>query len=153
MLLDTNIVSAVRRPRNNLDLIAWLERQPALELRLPGPVLAELVYGVQRVREPAARAMYDAWLQAIRDTHQLVAMTADAFALYGEMLARPSLASFRITPPGSRRPHLAADLQIAAIAITEAEPLATLNFADFARIAGEFPALQLLNPRTGETRP
>ena len=144
MFLDTNVVSAARKPRRYPEITAWIAAQPAGSLQLPGPVLAELSYGVHRVAEPVSRRMHDAWLQAIISTYQVVPMEADAFFIYGQMLARPALARFRITPPGAKRAHLAGDLQIAAISVARSETLATLNISDFRAIRAEFPDLQIL---------
>ncbi len=92
--------------------------------------------------------MLEAWLSRVLGSEKTVAMDADAFELYGRMLASPPLAAFRMAQPGSKRPQLAADLQTAAIAIVRDEAVATLNGQDFARIQAAFPALRYLNPRT-----
>ena len=146
MLLDTNVVSATRKPRRYPDIIAWVKAQAAGSLWLPGPVLAELSFGVHRVEEAVSRRMHEAWLQAIMGTYQIVPMDADAFFLYGQMLTKPALAHFRVTPPGAKRAQLAVDLQIAAIALTRNDVLATLNTRDFAEIKAQFPSLRFFSP-------
>ncbi len=147
MLVDTSVISLTRKPERNSDIIAWLEGHRPNGLLVPAPVIAEISYGVEKVQQPSIRAMYEAWFRLILDDELIVAMDVQAFRLYGQMLACPALANFRITQPGSRRPQLAFDLQIAAIAIVRGEAVATLNGRDFARIQAAFPALRYLNPR------
>ena len=148
-LLDTNIVSASRKPSRNQDIVAWIDSQPRGSLRLAGPVAAELVRGARIVSDPVRRADLQHWVAEIASTHEITDMSADAFVLLGEMLATPSLARFTQPAPGARRAHWGADLQIAAIAITRDEPVATLNMRDFVLIHAEYPALKAFNPRTG----
>lgn len=47
ILLDTNIISEGLRPQSNPQVRIWLDRQPADELFLCTPVLAELHYGAE----------------------------------------------------------------------------------------------------------
>jgi toxin FitB len=47
ILLDTNVISEGLRPRPNINVRTWLDAQPAEELFLCTPVLAELHYGAQ----------------------------------------------------------------------------------------------------------
>lgn len=45
ILLDTNVISEGLRPRPNMGVRTWLDSQPADEMFLCTPVLAELHYG------------------------------------------------------------------------------------------------------------
>lgn len=148
MLLDTNVVSAARKPRDYPEVVAWIEDQRSGTLRLPGPVLAELEFGVRRVGTPRDQARLRMWLGEIVETYEITEMSAVAFAAFGDMLSRPALAYLWMNVAGSKRPRRAADLQIAAIAITRDETLATLNSRDFDRIRAEFPSLRTVDPRT-----
>ena len=68
-LLDTNVLSELRRPRPDPRVSAWFARVEAPELFLSALVVGEIVAGVERVRRRDARAAvaYDAWLDELHD--------------------------------------------------------------------------------------
>ena len=68
-LLDTNVVSELRRPHPDPRVSAWFARVEAPELFLSALVVGEIVAGVARVRRRDARAAvaYDAWLDELHD--------------------------------------------------------------------------------------
>ncbi len=49
ILLDTNIISEHLRPSPNPNVIAWIDAQPANEVYICTPVLAELRFGAERL--------------------------------------------------------------------------------------------------------
>ena len=55
ILLDTNVISEGLRPRPDVNVRTWLDAQPAEELFLCTPVLAELHYGAQLLRASVRR--------------------------------------------------------------------------------------------------
>ncbi|MGZ9106177.1 MAG: PIN domain-containing protein [Rhodoplanes sp.] len=68
ILLDTNVVSEVAKPRPNAGVIAWLDAQTAASLFLCAPVLAELHYGVERLPPDARQERLREWVEASRTT-------------------------------------------------------------------------------------
>lgn len=68
-LLDTNVVSELRRPHPDPRVSAWFASVEAPELFLSALVVGEIVAGVERVRrrDPAAVVAYDAWLDELHD--------------------------------------------------------------------------------------
>jgi hypothetical protein len=68
ILLDTNVVSEVAKPRPNAGVIAWLDAQAAASLFLCAPVLAELHYGSNDFRRARAKSGCGNGLSASRTT-------------------------------------------------------------------------------------
>ena len=61
-LLDTNVLSELRRPRPEQHVVAFVAAQPLASLCVSTVTLAELRYGVGRVKDPARRRELGAWL-------------------------------------------------------------------------------------------
>lgn len=135
ILLDTNVVSEVYRPRPNPSVMAWLDAQPAASLYLCTPVLAELRFGAEYLDEGKRRD----WLCATIDRLEkelyrdriLVFDTASATA-YGRIAAARRKA-------GQTMQQM--DGLIAAIALANGVSLATRNERDFANLG-----LDVINP-------
>lgn len=67
-LLDTNVLSELRKPRPDARVTAWFAEVDAGDLFLSSLVVGEIVAGVERVRRRDRRAVaaYDAWLDELR---------------------------------------------------------------------------------------
>ncbi len=61
-LLDTNVLSELRRPRPERKVVAFIGRQPVESLYVSSVTLAEIRYGVERVENAARRALLKDWL-------------------------------------------------------------------------------------------
>lgn len=61
-LLDTNVISELRRPRPNSRVRAFVAAQPLEELFVSAVTLAEIRYGIERVSDPIRRAELGDWL-------------------------------------------------------------------------------------------
>jgi toxin FitB len=61
-LLDTNVISELRRPRPNSRVRAFVAAQPLEELFVSAVTLAEIRYGIERVGDPIRRAELSDWL-------------------------------------------------------------------------------------------
>jgi predicted nucleic acid-binding protein len=61
-LLDTNVVSELRRPRPDKRVLAFVAGQPAALLYLSTVTLAEIRYGIERLADPERRRDIAAWL-------------------------------------------------------------------------------------------
>lgn len=133
IFLDTNVVSETLRLQPDSQVLQWLERHDA-ELALGTVVIAEMAFGISKIRpdERAARlaAGLDAWRQ--RFAGRVYAFTEEAALAYGEIMGQAAR---------SGRPMSAQDGMIAAIALVHDAPLATRNTDDFV-IAG----IALLDP-------
>ena len=61
-LLDTNVISELRRPRPNARVRAFVAAQPLEQLFVSTVTFAEIRYGIERVRDPIRRAELSDWL-------------------------------------------------------------------------------------------
>ena len=61
-LLDTNVISELRRPRPNARVRAFVAAQPLELLFVSTVTLAEIRYGIDRVGDPVRRAELGDWL-------------------------------------------------------------------------------------------
>ena len=77
-LLDTNIVSELRKPRPSRDVVAWLEPVSDSELHLSAVTLGEIQAGIElaRVGDPAKAAELEAWADLLASSYNLLSMDA-----------------------------------------------------------------------------
>ena len=61
-LLDTNILSELRRPKPELKVVAFVAAQPLEQLHISVVTLAEIRFGIELVSEPNRRAELNEWL-------------------------------------------------------------------------------------------
>jgi toxin FitB len=61
-LLDTNVLSELRRARANPKVVAFVKAQPLDLLYISSVTLAEIRFGIEQVAEPARRAELNDWL-------------------------------------------------------------------------------------------
>jgi predicted nucleic acid-binding protein len=124
IFLDTHVVSETMRRSPDASVIAWLIRHDA-ELALSTVVIAEIAYGIQKIRPDQRAERLDAdlskWRRRFAD--RIFGLTEDAALAYGEIMGRASRGG---------RPMAAPDGMIAAIARVNGGRLATRNTADFA---------------------
>jgi predicted nucleic acid-binding protein len=133
IFLDTNVVSETLRRSPDPAVTEWLTRHDA-ELALPTVTIAEIAYGIQKIR-PAERAArleqgLDEWRRRFAD--RIFGLTEEAALAYGEIMERTFRQGIGMSAP---------DGMIAAIAHINGGRLATRNVTDF-RSTG----LQLISP-------
>jgi predicted nucleic acid-binding protein len=61
-LLDTNILSELRRPKPEPKVIAFVAAQPLEALFISSVTLAEIRFGIERLDDPGRRAELTDWL-------------------------------------------------------------------------------------------
>jgi Predicted nucleic acid-binding protein, contains PIN domain len=61
-LLDTNVVSELRKPRCNEAVKAWSEAQPPISFFLSRVTIAEIRFGIEKQADPAFKAELLTWL-------------------------------------------------------------------------------------------
>lgn len=61
-LLDTNVLSELRRPRPDRRVLAFVAAEPLELLHVSSVTLAELRFGIELVTDPNRRAELDEWL-------------------------------------------------------------------------------------------
>ena len=123
ILLDTNVVSETLKKTPNEAVIAWLVRYDA-ELALPTVTIAEIAYGIQKIRpdqraERLEQGLAD-WRRRFAD--RIFGLTEDAALAYGEIMGAAARQGRGMSAP---------DGMIAAIAQVNGGRLATRNLTDF----------------------
>ncbi|HUG73771.1 MAG TPA: type II toxin-antitoxin system VapC family toxin [Steroidobacteraceae bacterium] len=126
-LLDTNVVSELRRPRPDRNVLAFVAAQPLERLFISTVTLAEIRFGIERLPDPVARAGFTTWL-----THQVRPM----FEHRVLPLSEDVLFRWRVTVAEGRSAGITypqPDLFIAATALHYGMTVATRDTTGFAR--------------------
>ena len=126
-LLDTNVLSELRRPNPAPQVLAFIARQPLDLLYTSTVVMAEIRFGIEMAPDPAKRAALTDWL-----THRVRPQFAD------RILAVSEDVMFRwrvLVEDGRRQGHTFSqpDLIIAATALHHGLSIVTRNVADYAK--------------------
>lgn len=121
LILDTNVLSALRRPERTPAVSAWLARQQDAGLFLSVITLGEIERGIARQEEinpPFARDLRD-WMDRTVTlfSDRLLPFGAEEARIWGRLSARLG--------------HAGADLLIAATALARDGTVVTGNVADF----------------------
>src|SRR5215471_12756616 len=61
-LLDTNVLSELRKPRPEARVVAFISALPLAQVYLSSVTLAEIRFGIERVADPARRNALNHWL-------------------------------------------------------------------------------------------
>jgi predicted nucleic acid-binding protein len=131
ILLDTNVLSAVRKPGRHPQVKAWIAAQREQELFLSAITVGELERGLelQRRRDPGSASQLESWIRGV------LAPFFDRIIPFGHDEARVwGLLSARTGNSGT-------DNQIAATALVHDAVLATRNVRHFAS-----SGVSLVNP-------
>ena len=106
-LLDTVVVSALRRPERHVSVTQWLQNQPTEDLYISVITVGEIMYGAARQRrtQPAFAELLDRWLESV------VTSFHDRVLPFDEAAAR------RWGLLHAELSYTNSDLQIAAIAL------------------------------------
>jgi toxin FitB len=120
MLVDTNVLSELPRPRPNAQVVGWFADQETIHLSVV--TLEELVFGVARAT-PAARPRLARWLEALLEARPIALEVTPAIArVSGELRAAREARGRRVAQ---------ADMLIAATALAHGLTLVTRNTKDF----------------------
>ncbi len=129
-LLDTNVVSELRKRRPHGAVLEWLESVDDETLHLAAVTLGEIQAGVELTREQdieKAREI-EQWLDQLTDSYNLLHMDGPAFRCWATLMHRKSDTLYE-------------DAMIAAIAKVHNLTVVTRNVADFASFG-----IEVLNP-------
>jgi toxin FitB len=122
-LLDTNVVSELRRTKPHGAVLAWLESIADADLYLSAVTIGELQAGIEMAREqdPPKAAEIEAWLDQVAQTYNILPMDARAFRCWARLMHR-------------RSDELIEDAMIAAIAMLRNLTVVTRNVRDFEQL-------------------
>lgn len=120
-LLDTNVVSELRRPKPHGAVLAWFASTGQAKLYISAVTVGEMQIGIERTREQDPRKAQDieAWLNAVVSGYDVLAMNAVCFRQWAKLMHKQS---------NTR----AADAMIAATALAHGLTIVTRNVGDFA---------------------
>ena len=129
-LLDTNVVSELRKPRPHAAVVAWLRATPDAELHLSAVTLGEIQAGIELTRDQDASKAdeIEAWLELVASTYNVLPMDGATFRAWARLMHR-------------RSDTLYEDAMIAATASVHKLTVVTRNVVDFAHFK-----VKVLNP-------
>lgn len=121
-LLDTNIVSELRKPRPHGAVVSWLEGTPDADLHISAVTLGEIQAGIEITREQDAdkAAIIEAWADQLAAAYNVLPMSAATFRQWAKLMHRQSDTVYE-------------DAMIAATAIENKLTVVTRNVRDFER--------------------
>ena len=130
-LLDTNVISEVRKSHGNARVKSWFDATPPDDLYMSVLTVGEIRRGIERLRrrDPAQANMFDEWLGGLLQefAEHLLLVTAEVADAWGRL--------------GVPDPVPTVDGLLAATARVSGLTLVTRNTADLVRTG-----VQLLNP-------
>lgn len=129
-LLDTNIISELRKPKPHGGVLNWYNHIPEKELFISTVSVGEIQAGIEitRGQDPQKAQALEAWLIQVANTHHVLPMDAGVFMLWAKLMHNQSNT-------------VREDAMIAATAISQQLTVVTRNIKDFKRFK-----VKLLNP-------
>ncbi len=126
-MLDTNVVSELRKPRPHGAVVAWIKDQDEQQLFLSAVTLGELQAGIERTRhqDSSKASEIERWVDQLAASYQILPMDTSCFREWGRIM--------------NRKPdELIEDAMIAATARVHRLIVATRNEGDFQRLDVRF---------------
>ncbi|MFZ4567052.1 MAG: type II toxin-antitoxin system VapC family toxin [Prochlorococcaceae cyanobacterium] len=129
-LLDTDVVSELRRPRPHGAVVAWLQAVEDAHLHLATVTQGELQAGIELTREqdPGQARDLETWLDQVSQSFNILPMDGPAFRCWARLMHR-------------RSDTLYEDAMIAALATVHQLTVVTRNTRNFQGFG-----VELLNP-------
>lgn len=121
-LLDTNVVSELRKVRPHGAVVAWLQAVADEDIHLSAVTLGKIQAGIEITREQNTlkTAEIEAWTDQVAATYNVLPMDAATFRVCAKLMHRQSDTVYE-------------DAMIAASAIVRHLTVATRNVRDFER--------------------
>jgi predicted nucleic acid-binding protein len=124
-LVDTNVVSELRKPRPHPRVVGWLQGVADRDLFLSAVTIGEIQAGIEITRQqdqPKAQEI-EGWLEQVAAVWNILPMDAPAFRQWARLMH-------------GRSDHLIEDAMIAATALVHGLTVVTRNLRDFRLLAG-----------------
>ncbi len=122
-MVDTNVVSELRRPRPHGGVLAWMRSVDDERLHLSAATIGEIQAGIEKTREhdPAKAEALERWIDEVSATWNVLPMTGPIFRRWARLMHR-------------RSDDLSGDAMIAATALVHGFVVVTRNIRDFATL-------------------
>lgn len=119
-LLDTNVISELRRPRPHQAVVSWLESVADADLHVSAVTLGEIQAGIELTRDQnaAKAAEIEQWANLVAASYNVLPMDAETFRVWARLMHR-------------RSDTLYEDAMIAATAKRHKLTVVTRNVGDF----------------------
>jgi toxin FitB len=131
-LIDTNVLSELRRRAPDPKVVSWFSRRQSSLLFISVLTLGEIRKGVNLLENSHRRALINEWLETELPrffAHRILTIDTPVAQRWGQLLA------------SAGRPLPAIDSLLAATALTHGLTLVTRNVQDF-----QIPGLDVINP-------
>ena len=129
-LLDTNVVSELRRTRPHGGALAWMSSVATARIFVSAVSIGEIQVGIEvtRRQDEARAEELEAWLDGVLDSYEILPMDSTVFRECARLIQ-------------GRPEAWQGDAMIAATAVVHGLTVVTRNVSDFARFG-----VELLNP-------
>mgnify|MGYP001168771425 CR=1 FL=1 len=119
-LLDTNVVSELRKPKPHGAVLQWIQDASDFDLHISAVTIGEIQAGIELTRDqdgPKAVEL-EQWLEMVAGTFNVIPMDAQAFRVWAHLMHKASDTLYE-------------DAMIAATAKVHKLTVVTRNVADF----------------------
>jgi toxin FitB len=119
-LLDTNVVSELRKPKPHQGVVEWVRKAPDESLYLSAVTVGEIQAGIEITRERDVEKAQEIenWLDSVVQSYSVLAVDGSVFRRWAQLMHR-------------RSDHHLEDALIAATALVRNLTVVTRNVDDF----------------------